>query len=102
MTSLIFLENPAARFPSMKTPMARHNAAFLPKISENRPYNGWNAVEVSRYVDGMNEDTDPAWNSAEMLGSAVATRVMSSVETTMQTASPANTETTLRKGSRFV
>lgn len=55
----MFLEKPAAKFPSMNTDIARHKAALRPKMSENRPYSGWNAVDVRRYVEGMNDDTDP-------------------------------------------
>ena len=102
MSSVILLEKPEATLPIMKTAMAKHSAAFLPNMSLKRPYNGWKLVEVSRLAEGTQDDTDPAWNAADMVGRAVATMTESSVEVTMHSASPEKTAMTFLKGSKFV
>ena len=65
-------------------------------------HRGWNAVDVSRYADGTHEDTEPALKCVEILGSAVATIVLSNVETRAHRLSPPKMVSTRLKGSRLV
>lgn len=99
---MMLLENPDIRFPVMKMAMARDIAAFLPKISLNRPYSGWNAVDVKRYADGTQDTTEPALKTEDIVGMAVATITESRAETTTHRDSPRNTTTIFLKGRRFV
>jgi len=59
-------------------------------------------VDVSRVAAGTQEETDPAWKTAEIVGRAVATMVESRAETTRQQARLRKTTRTFRKGRRFV
>lgn len=70
--------------------------------SENRPYKGWNAVEVSNEAEATQEDTAPALKAADIVGRAVATIVESSEVTTIQLASPRYTIRIFLNGRRFV
>lgn len=46
---------------------------FRPKISDRRPYNGWQAVDVKRYEVPTHDDIDAAWNVRPSVGRAVDT-----------------------------
>jgi hypothetical protein len=70
--------------------------------SENLPYKGWNAVDVSNEAAATQEDTDPALKAEDIVGRAVATIVESSDVTTMQLASPRNTIIIFLRGRAFV
>ena len=86
----------------MNTTIDTDNAAFLPKISLNRPYSGWKLVDVSKKAAGTQETIAPASKASEIVGSAVATTTESSAETTMQSAKLRNTMTILSNGSKLV
>ena len=59
MSSIILLEKPETMFPTIKIPMHRQSMAFRPNMSENRPYNGWHTIEVSKLTVGMKYATEP-------------------------------------------
>lgn len=63
MSSVIFLEKPEAMLPTTKILMQVHSIAFLPKISENRPYNGWKTVDTRKFTAGTKYATEPKGNA---------------------------------------
>ena len=86
----------------MKTTIATVKAAFLPKISLNRPYSGWKQVDVRRYAEGTQDTIDPALKAADIVGIAVATMTESKADTTIHTAKPRKHAITFLKGRKLV
>ena len=86
----------------MKNIIAAAKAAFLPKMSLNRPYNGWKQVEAKRSAEGTQDTIDPALKTEDIVGIAVATMTESTVDTTMHTAKPRKHAITFLKGRKLV
>ena len=99
---MIVFEKPASKFPIMYIVMAAVNAAFLPNISLNLPYNGWKQVVVKRYAAGTHDTMDPALKAAEMVGRAVATLTVSRAVTSKQRERPKKQVITFLKGRMLV
>ena len=86
----------------MKTTIATVRATFLPKMSLNRPYNGWKQVEVKRSAEGTQDTIDPALKAEDIVGIAVATMTVSMTDTIMHRAKPRKHAITFLKGSKLV
>lgn len=82
--------------------MAIHIALLRPNISLNRPYKGWNAVEVMRYAEGTQEMIDPALKAEAIVDNAVDCITESREVTTTQSDKAIKTVMICLKGKRFV
>lgn len=63
---MMFFATPQPRQPIMKVIVAVKKEVRRPKISEKRPYSGWNAVLVMRY-DVVNQDAVLAALNSELI-----------------------------------
>ena len=86
----------------MKNTIAKVRAAFLPKMSLNRPYNGWKQVEAKRSAEGTQDTIDPALKAEDIVGIAAATMTESMTDTTIHGAKPSKHAITFLKGSKLV
>ena len=86
----------------MKTTIAKVRAAFLPKMSLNRPYNGWKQVEVRRSAEGTQDTIDPALKAEDIVGIAVATMTESMIDTTIHRAKPRKHAIIFLEGRKLV
>ncbi len=72
--SMIMLCDTADRIdPTKKSDRLPSRIVFRPKMSDNRPYSGWHAVEVSRYAVPTHEEISAALNTRPRVGRAVET-----------------------------